>query len=215
MLAMTWLSALIIALTVHEFSHALVGKLRGDNTAEQMGRLSLNPLAHIDPLGLLMLVTLGFGWAKPVPYDPRNLSKSRYDDLFIALAGPGSNLVMALVGGLFFRILGGLDLLGQTMLVPFIVFFVLTNIMLAVFNMIPVYPLDGSRLLTTLLTGTRWYGIAEWFFLHGNQVLLIAILFSIMGPIDPFFFVQIPAFNGCEYLLGSSCSGLLGVYVGG
>ena len=97
MLALVWLTALVIALTVHEFSHAIVGKWRGDDTAEKFGRLSLNPLAHIDPLGFLMLVSIGFGWAKPVPFNPQNLRHPLKDGLMIALAGPAANLVMAVV----------------------------------------------------------------------------------------------------------------------
>lgn len=215
MLAFTWLSALIIALTIHEFSHAAVGKWRGDDTAEKMGRLSLNPLAHLDPLGLLMLVTLGFGWARPVPYDPRNLGGSKWDDVMIALAGPASNVVLAGIGGIIFRLAESGGAINGTMLAPFLVFFVLTNVMLAVFNMIPIYPLDGSKLLTVLLARTPWAGVSEWFFRHGNQLLLVAILISIMTPFDPFFFVQVPAFNACSTLVGSSCIGLLGMYLGG
>lgn len=216
MLALAWIAALIIALTLHEFAHAIVGKWRGDDTAERMGRLTLNPLAHLDPIGFLMLIALGFGWAKPVPYDPRNLRGSKYNDVIIALAGPAMNLALAVIGGIAFRlaVIGGLDVLG-TALGPFLVFFALTNLMLAIFNMIPVHPLDGSKLVTVFLAGTSFEWISTWLLRYGNQVILIAILISIMTPYDPFSFIQVPAFLLCDSALGTSCGGLLNVYFGG
>ncbi|MFA6017742.1 MAG: site-2 protease family protein [Patescibacteria group bacterium] len=216
MLAFTWIAALIIALTIHEFAHAAVGKWRGDDTAEQMGRLTLNPLAHLDPLGLIMLLTLGFGWAKPVPYDPRNLRGSKYDDVMIAFAGPISNIILAAVGGIAFRVamIADLNVIG-TALGPFLVFFVLTNLMLAIFNMIPIHPLDGSKLLTVWLTGTSLEWLATWLLRYGNQLLLGLILISIVTPYDPFSYIQIPSFLLCGQFLGASCGALLGVYFGG
>lgn len=216
MLALAWIAALIIALTLHEFAHAAVGKWRGDDTAERMGRLTLNPLAHLDPVGFLMLIALGFGWAKPVPYDPRNLRGSKYDDVMIAFAGPAMNLALALLGGIVFRLamIGGIDVFG-TALGPFLVFFVLTNLMLAIFNMIPVHPLDGSKLVTVLLAGTSFEWISTWLMRYGNQIIFIAILISIMTPYNPFSFIQIPAFALCNQFIGASCGGLLNVYFGG
>lgn len=216
MLAIAWIAAIIIALTLHEFAHAFVGKLRGDDTAERMGRLTLNPFAHLDPLGFLMLLALGFGWAKPVPYDPRNLRGSKYDDVMIALAGPFTNLMLAAIGGGVFRVAIqlGFDVFG-TVLGPFLVFFVLTNLLLAIFNMIPVHPLDGSKLLTVFLTGTSFEWIATWLLRYGNQVIFLAVLLSIMTPYDPFAFIQVPSFYLCNQALGASCGGLLGIYFGG
>lgn len=215
-LGLAWIVALILALTLHEFSHALVGKLRGDDTAEEMGRLSLNPLAHIDPMGFLLLITLGFGWARPVPYDPRNLRSSVQDEVLIGLAGPLANMTLAGIGGVVFRGLvhAGFDVL-HTALGPFLVFFVLSNLMLALFNLIPIHPLDGSKLLTVLLMGTRLQNIAVWLLQYGNQLLLFAVILSILSPIDLFAFLEAPAFGLCSTALGASCSGLLGVYFGG
>jgi Zn-dependent protease len=216
MLALAWIAALIIALTLHEFAHAIVGKWLGDDTAERMGRLTLNPLSHLDLIGFLMLIAVGFGWAKPVPYDPRNLRGSKYSDVVIALAGPGMNLALAIVGGIAFRlaVMGGLDVVG-TALGPFLVFFALTNLMLAIFNMIPVHPLDGSKLVTVLLAGTSFEWISTWLMRYGSQVILVAILVSIATPYDPFSFIQVPAFLLCDQALGVSCGGLLNMYFGG
>lgn len=215
MLGFTWLSALVLGLTLHEFAHALAGKWLGDDTAEKMGRLSLNPLAHIDIMGLVMLVAVGFGWAKPVPYDPRNLRTTKWGDVMIALAGPGTNLLHALFGGILFRLAAAYDIGQGTMLMPFFIFFIIANLMLALFNLIPIPPLDGSKVLTTLLVGTPFTKVSHWLLLHGNQLLLIAVLISIMTPIDPFFFIQVPAFQACDIFAGASCLNLLGMYLGG
>lgn len=216
MLAIVWLTALIIALTMHEFSHAIVGKLRGDDTAEKFGRLSLNPLAHIDPLGFLMLITIGFGWAKPVPFDPQNLKHPLKDGLLIALAGPAANLIMAAIAaGLFqgFLLTGFVRV--DTMLGAFLVISVLVNLLLALFNLIPVHPLDGSKLVdvVTYRTGYEW--ISRWLMINGPRIMLVLVMISIMTSFDPFFFIQIPAYLGCDLLLGASCNTLLGMYFGG
>lgn len=216
MLAIVWMSALIIALTVHEFAHALVGKWRGDDTAANMGRLSLNPLAHLDPLGFLMLITLGFGWAKPVPFDPRHLSSALRDGLYIALAGPGANLVMAICSGVIFRALVVVhEGVLHSMLGAFLVLSVFVNLILLIFNLIPIHPLDGSKILDVLLTGTGYEWIQRWLIMNGPRILLVAVMISIFTRFDPFFFLQLPAFLGCDVLLGTSCGGLLGFYFGG
>ena len=216
MLAFVWLTALIIALTVHEFAHALVGKWRGDDTAEKFGRLSLNPLSHLDPLGFIMLVTIGFGWAKPVPFDPQNLKSPLKDGLLIALAGPIANLIMAVVAAVLFRIFletGAVRM--DTMLGAFLVLSVLVNLLLFVFNLIPVHPLDGSKLVDviTYRTGYEWF--ARWLQVNGPRIMLALVLIALMTPYDPFFFIQVIATAGCNQLIGGSCNGLLGMYFGG
>lgn len=216
MLAFVWLTALTIALTVHEFAHAIVGKWRGDDTAEKFGRLSLNPLSHIDPLGFLMMVTIGFGWAKPVPFDPQNLRSPLKDGLLIALAGPISNLIMAAIAAGLFRIFletGAVAM--DTMLGAFLLLSVLVNLLLFVFNLIPVHPLDGSKLVDviTYRTGYEWF--ARWLQINGPRIMLALVLIALMTPYDPFFFIQAIAAAGCNQLIGGSCSGLLGMYFGG
>ncbi len=216
MLAFVWLTALVVALTVHEFSHAIVGKWRGDDTAEKFGRLSLNPLSHIDPLGFLMLVTIGFGWAKPVPFDPRNLKSPLKDGLLIALAGPLSNLVMAVIAAALFRIFLETGVVRiDTMLGAFLVLSVLVNLLLLCFNMIPVHPLDGSKLVDVITYRTGYEWLSRWLQINGPRIMLVLVMISLLTPYDPFSLIQIPAEFGCNYLIGTSCGGLLGMYFGG
>lgn len=216
MLALAWISAIVLALTVHEFAHALVGKLLGDDTAERYGRLTLNPLAHLDVFGFLALLFFGFGWAKPVPYDPRNLGSSRGDGLKIALAGPLTNLALAAIAGGVFRVLAFSDVLSpSSVLWPFLLFFVLINLFLAIFNLLPIPPLDGSKILLFVGEGTVFAPVAMWLFRYGQQVLLFAILLSLVTPFDPFVIVRDPSFALCSQFLGKSCLGLLAVYFGG
>lgn len=216
MLAFVWLTALVVALTVHEFSHAIVGKWRGDDTAEKFGRLSLNPLSHIDPLGFLMLVTIGFGWAKPVPFDPRNLKSPLKDGLLIALAGPLSNLVMAVIAAALFRIFLETGVVRiDTMLGAFLVLSVLVNLLLLCFNMIPVHPLDGSKLVDVITYRTGYEWLSRWLQINGPRIMLVLVMISLLTPYDPFSLIQIPAEFGCNHLIGTSCGGLLGMYFGG
>ena len=159
---------LLFALVFHEFSHGWVANKLGDPTAKYAGRLTLNPIAHLDMMGSLMILFVGFGWAKPVPVDSRYLASPRTDMMKIAFAGPASNLLLAFIAGSFIRFTGNLGSL-STMLMMF----TQINIMLAVFNMIPIPPLDGSQIFSGLmirknpdlvvkpdLSTMRWY---PWF----------------------------------------------------
>lgn len=146
--------AVILGLTIHEYAHALAACRLGDPTAKDEGRLTLNPAKHIDPLGFLFLVVAGFGWAKPVRFSRERLAKPRRDESLIALAGPLSNLVLALLASILLRLL---DLVFPALLVAeggagqvftrLMLNFVFINYGLFVFNMIPLPPLDGSHLL--------------------------------------------------------------------
>jgi len=147
---------LLFALTIHEFSHGYAAMRLGDPTARLLGRLTLNPISHLDPIGsLLMLIPPHFGWAKPVPVDVRYLRQPRRDMMWIALAGPVSNVILALLFGTLLRILATLPLGGGGpavgALVHMVRLSVYLNLILATFNMIPIFPLDGSRVLTGLL----------------------------------------------------------------
>lgn len=141
--------ALLIAAPIHEFAHAYAADRLGDPTPRRHGRLTLNPLAHLDPLGTILLLVSGFGWAKPVPFDPGYFPDWRRGIVLVAAAGPLANVVVAFLAGLPFKIgLVAGDQLGRLLL-----HIVLINAVLAVFNLIPVPPLDGSKILIGLLPG--------------------------------------------------------------
>ncbi len=178
----TTLGVFIIALSFHESAHAFAGYLMGDMTARRMGRLTLNPLAHIDPIGLLALLTIGFGWAKPVPYNPYNLRYPRLGPFLVAFAGPGANLLLGMVAALLFGVF--LPRLGSDNLLVFVLARLsYLNFGLMLFNLLPVPPLDGSQVLHLALSGERYRVIRERLETHGPMVLmglmLAAILFSI------------------------------------
>ena len=148
---------LLFALTVHEYSHGWAALRRGDPTAKLEGRLTLNPLAHLDPLGtLIFLFPPHIGWARPVPVDPRYLSSPRRDMMWIALAGPISNVILALLFGTILRVIDAIphDFTGiaEIALVRMVAWSVVLNLGLAAFNMIPIFPLDGSKVLAGLLS---------------------------------------------------------------
>lgn len=173
---------LIIAITIHEYSHALAADILGDPTPRSKGRLSLNPLAHLDPIGTLMLLIVHFGWGKPVLIDPYNLKNPKRDELIIAAAGPGSNIILATLLSLLCRFLPALSV--------FIIPTIIINISLAIFNLIPIPPLDGSKILLNLLpvdTAANWeselsrYGpflLILFLFLPINGSNLIALIIS-------------------------------------
>ena len=146
---------LIMSVVIHEVAHGYAAQYLGDPTARLAGRLTLNPLKHLDPVGsflvpLLTWISGGFvfGWAKPVPYNPYNLKQGRWSEAFVAIAGPVSNLLLAAVFGTIIRF--GIGFLPQTMVSVFVLI-VLVNISLAIFNLIPIPPLDGSKILFAFL----------------------------------------------------------------
>ena len=151
----------LFALCFHEFAHGLVAKWRGDDTAEQMGRLTLNPMAHADIIGTFVLpisaivfgIPLFFGWAKPVPVNTRNLKNIRTDMFWIALAGPLSNVLLAVVSTVVMMILVRYNLMGDFAkpIMSLLQMFVLTNLFLAIFNILPLHPLDGGKVLARFL----------------------------------------------------------------
>lgn len=144
--------AFIIALTFHEFCHALTAYMLGDPTAQRMGRLTLNPLSHIDPLGLLFLIIIRFGWARPVPFNPNNFTHPRLFSVLVGLAGPFSNLLLALICIFSLHHMPAYFSYQTTLLITeFLNISVWINVMLGVFNLIPLPPLDGSHLLRVLL----------------------------------------------------------------
>ena len=176
------LIALIISLTFHEFGHAAVAKLFGDDTAQRMGRLTLNPLAHLDPMGVVMLVFVGFGWAKPVPTNPRNFN-SRWADFFVSAAGPGMNLVLAFVAVNVFSvgIQAGWGVLQSQGAGIFFYYLATINLILMLFNLIPLGPLDGHYILPYFLSARSAAIYREFNDQYGNMLLMGLILLSAVG----------------------------------
>ncbi len=145
---------ILIALTVHEFAHAYVAYRLGDPTAKMLGRLTLNPLKHLDPLGTIMLFVANFGWAKPVPVNPQYFRHPNRDMLLVAAAGPVSNLLLAFLAGMILR-LSHTEILplaeGGVTVMVMLRYGLFINLVLAFFNLIPIPPLDGSKILRSLL----------------------------------------------------------------
>ena len=141
------LPALILSLCVHECAHGLVAYYYGDDTAYKMGRLTLNPLKHLDPFGTIMLLIAGFGYAKPVPVVPINLKNPRIDMIKVAAAGPLSNFILACFACIFFK----LNPFNTESINTLIFFFFYINVMLGVFNLLPIYPLDGGQIFNNLI----------------------------------------------------------------
>lgn len=185
-----WLAALAIAITVHEASHATVAWYLGDPTAKLAGRLTLNPIAHLDPLGTLMILFVRFGWGKPVPFDPFNLRNPKRDGALISMAGPAANFVTALLFVIpiwvgFATKNFQLASFGE-LLIPI----VFLNLALGVFNLIPVHPLDGFKVLGGFLPRNWYY---DWQKLENYGIFILIFLLipfggfsligSILGPI--------------------------------
>jgi len=174
-----------LSLSIHEFAHGYAAYKLGDNTAKNMGRLNLSPLSHIDPIGALCLFFFGFGWAKPVPINMRNFKQGRFKLSMIvtAVAGPVSNLLVAIIvsilTGLVYLFFGGVEL-GLTVYnileIVLIVFAVLMrmNIALAIFNLIPIPPLDGSKILNAVLPARIYFKIMRYE-QYGSILLLLVI----------------------------------------
>ena len=177
---------LLFSVSFHEFSHGWVANKLGDPTAKNSGRLTLNPIAHLDMYGSLMILFVGFGWAKPVPVDSRYLANPRIDMMKIAFAGPASNLLLALISGTIIRTTGYMGSL-TTMLVMF----TQINIMLAVFNMIPISPLDGSQIFSGFMV-RRNPDMVYKLQIYGPQILMGLILFGMFTRISPIWWVMRP-----------------------
>ncbi|MBI5356041.1 site-2 protease family protein [Candidatus Collierbacteria bacterium] len=183
------LLAIAAAITIHEFAHAWAADRLGDPTPRLQGRLTLNPLAHLDPIGTLMLILFRFGWGKPVQFDQFNLRNPRRDAMLISIAGPASNLLTATLAAVLLRFLPS-NLLGLLILQPFIVI----SIVLAVFNFVPVHPLDGGKILSGILPlslAREWEQIQAQF---GTILLIMMVLpwggtapiFYLTGPVIQF-----------------------------
>jgi len=181
---------IIISLSFHEYGHARTAKMYGDDTAERAGRLTLNPIVHIDPIGLLMVAIIGFGFARPVPINPRRFN-SYYATALVSAAGPAMNLILAFVfvnlsiGAYYFEI----DFLMQAGPQFFFIYMANINMLLMLFNLLPIGPLDGHYILPYFLTKQNAYRYSQWNAQYGIMVLMGLVLLSFMGvPIFSFLF---------------------------
>lgn len=181
------LPSIILASTIHEYAHARAAKFMGDNTAELSGRMTLNPLSHLDPIGVIAMALFRIGWSKPVPVNSRNFDKPDLGNAVVALSGPLSNYIVAIVMGLILRLIFPmLDIenpITMTVL-TFIVTFLIVNIVLGTFNLIPIPPLDGHKVIGVILPKKlRFY----WNKLDRFGIFLVLLAFMPFSPISTIF----------------------------
>ena len=186
--ALKFLPGIILGLTVHEYCHALVAHMCGDSTSKDQGRVTLNPLKHIDPLGFIMLIFVGFGWAKPVQFNEKNLRNPKTDVIKIALAGPLSNAVIAMMLSIIFSFLSSASFNHATpfwqVLSEVFIYAIYINWGLFIFNLIPLPPLDGSHLLLSQFK--RYPVLYDALYKYGSFVLFGLIIVSFATKINVF-----------------------------
>lgn len=173
-----WLIALLVAISIHEFAHAFMADYLGDPTARLEGRKTLNPLAHLDPIGTIMLLFFKFGWGKPVPVDPFNFQNPRRDQALVSLAGPASNLILAFILSVILRLMAGM--VNESLLFSIFLPILFINVALAIFNLIPIGPLDGFKVVLGFLPedlAREWQETES----YGLIILLLLIFLPIRG----------------------------------
>ncbi|WP_312202081.1 site-2 protease family protein [Anaerospora hongkongensis] len=189
--------ALLITLTVHEYAHARMAVALGDPTPRVLGRLTLNPIAHLDPVGLIMMWLFKFGWAKPVPINPGNFANVRQGTILVSLAGPVSNILLALVTAIVIVLLSIFDLVkGEWLKVLWLTYSY--NIVFAVFNLLPLPPLDGSKVVASLLPGRQAYTY-ERLEPYGPWILLALVYLGVISVVT----------RPLEYALSSFINGII------
>lgn len=179
------LPVVFLAITVHEYAHAYAAYKMGDNTAKAAGRLSMNPLKHMDILGAICLLIFSFGWAKPVPINPYNFRNKKYGTVIVSLAGPMSNLLLALIGsillGIFSRFaFGSFNVTFAETFYSLMIQLIILNVSLAIFNLIPIPPLDGSKIFSSLLP-SRYYFKLMQYERYSFIILLLLLYTGIIG----------------------------------
>lgn len=213
-----WIAALIVAITIHEFSHAYLADRLGDPTPRLQGRLTLNPLAHLDLLGTLMLFLVRFGWGKPVVFDPFNLRHPRRDAAIISLAGPVANLTLAAICSLLLRVLFASRVaLSFNIFTGLFTFFLLgllqpvivLNVVLAIFNLVPIHPLDGFKIVGGILPkeyAKQWYELEPY-----GLIFLLFMILPIFGSTAPIIALISPVINLILKLLlpGMGATGII------
>lgn len=162
--------AILLALSIHEYSHAWMAYVLGDSTAKEQGRLTINPLAHMDTWGTILLFTVGIGWGKPVPFNPYNLKNRRWGEILVGLAGPVSNFLFAVIAGVVLRLLNT----APVNLFLFFSFFVWINLLLGIFNLLPIPPLDGSHFIFNL---PFFQNFRKFFYANSLILILLLLLF--------------------------------------
>ncbi len=198
------IAILIVSVMIHEVSHGTMALIFGDKTAEYEGRLTLNPIKHIDPVGsiflplFLWIVGSPFmiGWAKPVPYNPYNLRNRKIAEPLVALAGPVSNIVLALIFGIAIRLLAPMNLLNEQIIMIF-GYVALINISLAIFNLIPIPPLDGSKILFAFLPVRSKFVFSDMAARYGF-IAIVALMFFLPNIISPVIYKIFTLFTGIQ-----------------
>ncbi len=202
-LFLVFIIAFLLTLAVHEFSHAFVSHALGDRTAEREGRLTLNPVAHVDILGFVALVTVGFGWGKPVPFNPYNLKYQKWGPTFVALAGPFSNLLFGTVCILLVNVLTSVfQWSASNLLLVTLSFMGYLNFLLLLFNLIPLPPLDGSKVLLALLSSESHRSLRQSLEQYGPILLLVFMVLDSATGIGFFAWIGSLA-RGLVGLIGS------------
>lgn len=191
--AIFFLPPFLLAISVHESAHAYVANRFGDPTAKNLGRITLNPLPHIDIFGLIAIFLVHFGWAKPVPVNPQNLKDPIKDNLWISLAGPASNLILAIISGLVFRVLSPVLSASEAgmFILMIIQFSVILNIVLMVFNLFPIPPLDGFHILEGIVPHDTYLSLQK-FRASGPMILFGLIILSSVSGLNIFSVIFSP-----------------------